>query len=529
MDEQSAFEPQLAFAPFFTAQPLPGVHSFFWVAQPVIRPAMAAAASIIDLVGVFMEPQCGGFREGVNLSRSIFCEPAGLDAPRCPQFLAPRAPALPRSAMENPAHAKTGLLSWWHRMPLYLRIVGGMVLGVVAGVVLGPHALLLAVPSRLVLRVLGALAPMLVLLAIIQALMKAHFEKGTAGRLLSLLLLNTVVAICIGLLVANVIKPGHFLPPGQHEKGTGSEDDGVPDMLKQFLENVPQSLLGPLADNGRVMGVIFIAVAFGLALRGRATKPVASVADLIDVALETLIVVLHWLIEVVPLAVFGLVASIIGTKGFGAFHALAAFILAVIAALLLQAVYYLVRIRLGTWVRPLDLLRGCRDALVMAFSTGSSTVTMPVTFECLKNRVGLREKSASLGALVGSNFNNDGTALYEAMAALFVSQMLAAQGLGVELTLAQQVTVVITSVIASVGAAGIPEAGLVTMTMVFTAVKLPPEYIGLLLPVDWFLDRCRTAINVMGDMNVSCMLDGQTRETIAESPSQTESPLIGAI
>ena len=111
-------------------------------------------------------------------------------------------------------------------------------------------------------------------------------------------------------------------------------------------------------------------------------------------------------------------------------------------------------------MRPLDLLRGCRDALVMAFSTGSSTVTMPVTFECLQNRVGLREKSASLGALVGSNFNNDGTALYEAMAALFVSQMLAAQGLGIELTLAQQVMVVITSVMASVGAAGIPEAGL---------------------------------------------------------------------
>ncbi|HEV7403724.1 MAG TPA: dicarboxylate/amino acid:cation symporter [Chthoniobacteraceae bacterium] len=424
--------------------------------------------------------------------------------------------------MENTATAQTGLLSWWHRTPLYLRIVGGMVLGVVAGVLLGPYALPLAVPSKLVFRVLGALAPMLILLAIIQALMKAKFEKGTATRLLSLLLLNTVVAICIGLLVANVIKPGHYLPAGHHEMGEGAESDGVPEMLKQFLENVPQSLVGPLADNGRVMGVIFIAVAFGLALRGRATKPVGSVADFIDVALETLIVILHWVIEVVPLAVFGLVASIIGTKGFGAFHALGAFIIAVLVALLLQAAYYLVRVRIWTWVKPLDLLRGCRDALVMAFSTGSSTVTMPVTFQCLRERVGLREKSASLGALVGSNFNNDGTALYEAMAALFVAQMLAVQGLGLELTLGQQLTVVVTSVIASVGAAGIPEAGLVTMTLVFTAVKLPPEYIGLLLPVDWFLDRCRTAINVMGDMNVSCMLDGKTRESAAEADAAAQ-------
>jgi DAACS family dicarboxylate/amino acid:cation (Na+ or H+) symporter len=144
----------------------------------------------------------------------------------------------------------------------------------------------------------------------------------------------------------------------------------------------------------------------------------------------------------------------------------------------------------------------------MAFSTASSTATMPVTYANLREKVGLREESASLGALVGSNFNNDGTALYEAMAALFIAQMI-----GTELTLTQQAMVVLTSVVASVGAAGIPEAGLVTMTMVFTAVHLPTGYIALLLPVDWFLDRCRTTINVMGDMNVSCVLDGKERET----------------
>jgi Na+/H+-dicarboxylate symporter len=159
-------------------------------------------------------------------------------------------------------------------------------------------------------------------------------------------------------------------------------------------------------------------------------------------------------------------------------------------------------------VRPADLVKGCRDALVMAFSTASSTATMPVTYTCLRERVGLREESASLGALVGSNFNNDGTALYEAMSALFVSQML-----GIDLTLPQQLMVVLTSVVASVGAAGIPEAGLVTMTLVFNAVGLPTPYIALLLTVDWFLDRCRTAINVMGDMNVSCLLEGRRRPT----------------
>src|SRR4029079_15803928 len=143
---------------------------------------------------------------------------------------------------------------------------------------------------------------------------------------------------------------------------------------------------------------------------------------------------------------------------------------------------------------------------VMAFSTASSTATMPVTYSCLRDRVGLREQSASMGALVGSNFNNDGTALYEAMSALFISQML-----GISLSLSQQLMVVLTSVVASVGAAGIPEAGLVTMTLVFTAVGLPTLFIALQLTVDWFLDRCRTTINVMGDMNVSCLLDGRKR------------------
>jgi Na+/H+-dicarboxylate symporter len=403
--------------------------------------------------------------------------------------------------------SQSGFFAWWHRTPLYLRIMGAMALGVVAGVILGGRAEPLAIPSKVVLRILGALAPALILLAIVQALMTAKLEQGVAGRLVRLLALNTVVAIVIGILVADVLRPGHWAqirPPGD---ARAPETGG---MLDQILDNVPKSLLGPLGDDGKVIGVILMALAFGIAIRNSPHRQLLS--DLVSAGMQAFVTVLHWIIDIVPLAVFGLVASIIGTQGFGAFQALGYFIAAVLVGLLLQAVYYLLRIYFGTWVSPLALLRGTRDALVMAFSTGSSTITMPVTFECLKNRVGLRERSASLGALVGSNFNNDGTALYEAMAALFVSQMLAAQGLGVELTIFQQIVVVVTSVVASVGAAGIPEAGLVTMTLVFKAVHLPPEYIAVLLPVDWFLDRCRTMVNVMGDMNVSCMIDGKTRE-----------------
>ena len=269
---------------------------------------------------------------------------------------------------------------------------------------------------------------------------------------------------------------------------------------------MPRSLLGPLTDQGNVLGVIIVAIAFGVALRGLRDHPLRNVRDAVEVGFQALIAVLHWIIEVIPFGIFGIIASIVGTQGFAAFIPLGGFVLAVILALLLQAVWYLTRIRLLSWVRPLAMLKGTRDALVTAFSTASSTATMPVTYACLRDRVGLRERSASLGALVGSNFNNDGTALYEAMAALFVAQML-----GMDLNLYQQILVVLTSVAASVGAAGIPEAGLVTMTMVFSAVGLPIEYIAVLLSVDWFLDRCRTTINVMGDINVSALLDGKQR------------------
>jgi Na+/H+-dicarboxylate symporter len=393
----------------------------------------------------------------------------------------------------------------WQNIPLYGRIVIALVLGILTGLLLGSHAAAFAVPGKLVLRLLGALAPALILAAIVHTFMTTQLGGPLAARLPRLLLFNTLFAITVGLTVANVIQPGQgagLTPQSPHEDTTKSANP-----LALFLENVPKSLLGPLGDDGKVIGVIFIAVAFGMALRKERERPIMTVGHLVELFLQALITILHWIIAVVPLAVFGIVASIVGTEGFVQFKALGIFVISVLFALAIQAVYYLLRIRFGSWVSPLQLLRGGRDALVMAFSTASSTATMPVTYAALKDRVGLREQSASMGALVGANFNNDGTALYEAMAALFIAQMI-----GMDLSIQQQLMVVLTSIIASVGAAGIPEAGLVTMTMVFTAVGLPVQYIPVLLTVDWFLDRCRTAINVMGDMNVSCLLDGKQKE-----------------
>ncbi len=335
--------------------------------------------------------------------------------------MAQTPPILDYDSRSKPGDDPEGrsLLRLYRSVPLYLRILVGLALGVGVGVALGPWAENLKVVSQIILRCLGALAPALILVAVIDSILNANVKGRGAAHLAFLLILNTTVAIVIGLLVANVVRPGkhaHLAPTTQPTELAGGS------IGKQLMENIPKSVLEPLVNNN-VIGVVFLAVAFGIALRRLASDhDVTIVNQVIQLAFKAIVIILHWIIDLVPLAVLCTVAGEVGPKGFGVFKALAWFIVAVLVALVLQAVWYLTRIRLGSWVRPLYLLRNIRDALVMAFSTSSSTATMPVTYAALREKVGLREDSASMGALVGSNFNNDGTALYEAMAALFIAQ-----------------------------------------------------------------------------------------------------------
>lgn len=417
-----------------------------------------------------------------------------------------------------------GLRLFGKTIPLYLQILIALVLAIVLGVFLGAGnpspqsaeiAKDLALPCGLVLKALRALATPLILLAVLHAFLTTNIP-GRAGRRLALILLtNTTAAIVIGLLVANVLRPGTWEKLDLAVAGEKLNKQFDPWGL--IDSSVPDAVLKPLVDNN-VIQLVVLALSFGIVFRAIKAEQVAegktgyrSLENVITVLFEAIIRILSWVIMLVPIAVFGIVGSTVALKGFAPFKALAAFVIAVVLALSLQTCYYLIRVHFGSWVTPKRFLLGGVDAFLTAFSTDSSVATMPVTFRGLLEKVGLRESSASLGALVGSNFNNDGTALYEAMSALFIAQVL-----GLNLNLEQQFVVILTSIFASVGAAGIPEAGLVTMTLVFTAVGLPTQYIALLITVDWFLDRCRTVINVMGDMAVSCLLDGKEPKREAE-------------
>jgi Na+/H+-dicarboxylate symporter len=406
------------------------------------------------------------------------------------------------------------------KIPLYLQIVFALIIAVIVGVILGAGKPILskdiiehlALPCTLILKALRTLATPLIFLAIIHTFLTAEIPSNSGRKLSILLITNTLVAIAIGLLVANVLRPG---AAGQALATSPTTQSTVKqlDPWGLIADIIPDSIIKPLVDNN-VISLIFVALSFGIILRAIKTEQIKSnkqeylsIEQGVGILFEAVIGILHWVIALVPIAVFGIVSKTIALQGFAPFRALGSFVVAVIVALLLQATYYLTRVKLGSWVSPVQFLTGSSDALITAFSTASSTATMPITFNALIKKVGLRESSASLGALVGSNFNNDGTALYEAMSALFISQVL-----GQNLSLVQQLMVMLTSIVASVGAAGIPEAGLVTMTLVFTSVGLPTEYIAILITVDWFLDRCRTAINVMGDMTVSAIIDGKQQK-----------------
>ena len=416
----------------------------------------------------------------------------------------------------------SSLLEKWQQLPLYVRTLTGMTLGAIVGVVMGKEAVVFEKPCGAMMGLVQMLAAPVAFFAIVHALTGARIEKGKSARLVRLLITNTVVAIIIGMSVANLIAPGERKALSEKERAQvaeGAEKNAAQistaiasaekskpvDKIFQLFEKLPRTVLGPFTSSDQVIGVIILALLLGLALR-KVSPDINVTRTTVKVFMDAFITMLHWIVQLVPLIVFGVVAKEVGTNGFSSFISLLWLVIAVLLALSLQFIYYMTRVAMQSWVTPRQLIRGCREALIMAFSTASSTATMPVTYECLITNVKVSKSSANLGALVGANFNNDGTALYDAMAALFIAQLL-----GRHLDIAEQLTIVLCAVAASVGAAGIPSAGLITMTLVLTAVGLPLEYSLLLIPIDWFLDRFRTMINVCGDLCVSCVLDGKRK------------------
>jgi DAACS family dicarboxylate/amino acid:cation (Na+ or H+) symporter len=271
---------------------------------------------------------------------------------------------------------------------------------------------------------------------------------------------------------------------------------------------VPRSVGEAFATNNLAQ-LVLVTLAVGIALaklrdrqRLAGLSSYQTVVDVVTVGFELLMTILLWVVALVPIAVFGVVAISIAREGFGLFLRLGWFIGVVLLGLGLQLIWYLLQLGILARFSPVRLLRGSADVIAMTFSTASTAATIPITLRSLIDRLGVSRASSQLAACVGTNFNNDGTALYQAVAALFF-----AQAVGADLSAADLLVVMMTTLLASIGAGGIPSGSFVTMPLILAAIRVPVEALPLLLTIDWFLDRCRTTVNVLGDMTVAILID----------------------
>jgi len=305
---------------------------------------------------------------------------------------------------------------------------------------------------------------------------------------------TTLIAVAIGLIMANLWHPGVGVPLGEmHSVAPKAGDVGITDLI---LSLVHPNIIAAAAEM-KLLPIIVFCIVFAAALStlGERGRPVIAFFDGLN---EGMMKLVHWLMWFAPVGVFALIAARLGAAGGGeAFLAqlagLVRYALAVVSGLLVHASFLCLLLVVLARRQVFVYLKHMATALITAFSTASSSATLPVTMDGVK-AAGVSEPARRFVLPLGATINMDGTALYEAVAALFI-----AQAVGIDLSFGQQLVVLLTATLAAIGAAGIPEAGLVTMVIVLQTVGLPLDGIGLILAIDWFLDRCRTTVNVFGD------------------------------
>lgn len=410
-------------------------------------------------------------------------------------------------------------------LPLFARVLIGVGLGALFGIVFGTGDIIFGITNAdlgaigiLAIRVLKMLAVPLVAFAVLDALVRTNVSARMGGRLIVICLFNVSVAFTIGLTLMNVLRPGHAWEghigeltavPGLATAKTAPADLSLSpiDFVARW---VPEGIVQPFLDNN-VIAVVLLALLAGAAIRQIRKDPAAaeSMAVLergIDGTYRVLVKMLGWIVETAPFFVFGVVAQVVGKAGLGTFAALSGFLGVILLGFAIHSfVYYPLMAWWVGGVSPRVYIGRGADAIVTSLSTNSSLATVPVTLRCL-DQMGVSPVSQRLAACIGTNLNNDGITLYEAMACLFL-----AQALGYDLSLSAQITIVLASLMAGIGIAGIPEAGLIMLPLVLGAAGLPEPVVAALLPlvitVDWILARCRSAVNVMADMLVAILLD----------------------
>jgi DAACS family dicarboxylate/amino acid:cation (Na+ or H+) symporter len=407
------------------------------------------------------------------------------------------------------------------RFPLSLQIMAGMALGLAVGPLLGTSAAPLGELGKILIQLIKAVATPLLFFAIVNAILKSEVRGRSGATMIGFALFNSCVALAIGLTISNVFQPGRLLDLHGLAKGPAAAaafTDKKVDLVRTLTSYVPSSVVQPFVDN-LVLSVVLIALLYGFAtraLRKREVRGAAAIEELTTALQSVTEIVLTWIVRLMPLAVFGVVAKTVGEHGLAALKGLGAYVGASLLGMAVQiAVVYHVMLWLFARISPRRFWTQAREPVVYAVGANSSLATLPLTLGAL-DRLGVSRSSSALGACVGTNFNNDGIILYEGMAVLFV-----AQAHGIDLSLGQQLIAAASCLVAAMGVAGVPEAGMVSLALVLNTVGLPLEILPLLLTVDWIVGRARSVNNVLADMVLSILVDSRARRQRAPEPDSS--------
>lgn len=399
------------------------------------------------------------------------------------------------------------------KVPLHTKIFIGLFLGVVAGLVLGPKARSIEFVGTIFIRLITMVVVPLVFfsLALGTASLGDIKKLGRVGlKTFLYFTLTTAIAITIGLLAANILKPGmglneqvkqellkNYQQAAQSKISVAQEK---PSLISVLVNIVPTNPVKAMAE-GEMLQVIFLALVFGLCLSlitPEKSKPILHFFDGIN---ETVLQVVNLVMKFAPFGVLALLASIIGQFGLGILITLLKYALVTILGLTFHALVIdglLVKF-LGR-MKPGRFFKGTSDAMLIAFSTSSSNATIPVALECL-DELKVKKEYSSFVVPLGATINMDGTALYQGVAAVFIAQIY-----GIPLSLGAQATIVLMAILASIGTAGVPGAGMIMLAMVLKQIGIPLEGVALILGVDRLLDMCRTTVNMIGNMAASVII-----------------------
>ena len=401
------------------------------------------------------------------------------------------------------------------KIKLHWQILGAIFLAGIAGYAAGLETSIFGVTFYAMFDFVGTLF-LNGLKMIIVPLIMASIISGIAGlgsseglgrlgaKTLSFYMLSSLVAILVGLAAVNIVEPGIIDgKPGAEVLGLSADTEETlkkvegksgGDIAQVFLRMVPTNIVYAAAD-GQMLGLIFFAILFAVFMMRLEPKHSEPLRNLWEGVFQTMMGITMFVMKFAPIGVFGLVAKTVAKTGFDALVPMLVFFFTVLAALFVHAFITLpILLKVIGKIAPVKHIKAMSPAMLTAFSTASSSATLPLTLECIEKNAGVSNRTSSFVLPLGATINMDGTALYECVAAMFI-----AQAYGLDLSLTVQFTIVLVALLTSVGVAGIPSASLVAIAVILGAIGLPAEGFGLLLVTDRILDMFRTSVNVFSD------------------------------